>query len=70
MEYKEAIDAFENETSPIMVKQMLMNDIECDKISALIYRRKNGKMILEVEVSSKRENCVHIMTPRNVYIKE
>lgn len=70
MDYKEAIDAFENETSPIMVKHILMDDIECDKITALIYRKRNGKKILQVEVSEKGKNSVHIMRPSDVYIKE
>lgn len=55
---------------PVIVKLPTMDDIECKCVSGIIYRVRDGKLVISAEVMDYNRNSVMIVEPKIIRKKE
>lgn len=55
---------------PVILKTILLGDVEYSKVSALIYRAADGKTQISAELYDKNSNSVIVALPKYIRYKE
>lgn len=55
---------------PVIVKMSSIGDIECKCVSGIIYRVRDGKLVISGEVMDRNRNSVMIVDPKTIRKKE
>lgn len=51
---------------PVILTMPQQGEIQCECVTAIIYRQKDGRIFVQAEAKDKNKNCVYICDPKNL----